>query len=337
MSRRVPVILFYNTCFGSYPDISRFECEARCEFIIDRSRIREADAVVFHLPSPREFGDAIKYPGQIWVGWSMESGANTPITSKPAIMRHFDLHMNFRRSADIWCPYLPWRADWERALAQPPFPKTAQAAAVHLQSAMIDRCGRNAYVAELMTHMAVDSYGRFRPNRPMPAPDRGPPTKLELIRGDRFCLAFENTIEPDYVTEKFYQPLLAGTVPVYRGAPNIDEFAPGDHCYIDATRFDSPRELAQYLSELACNEAAYSRYLEWRKQPLRRSFVELLERSAGESFCRLAALVAQRLNSIATERPRGRPIRPLGWRPYVRARLGSLRRRLIGSKTPKKV
>jgi hypothetical protein len=337
MGPRVPVVLFYNTCFGSYPDSSRFECQTPCEFIIDRSRIREADAVVFHLPSPREFGDAIKYPGQLWVGWSMESGANTPITSKPGVMRHFDLHMNFRRSADVWCPYLPPRADWEQALAQPPFPKTTQAPAVHLQSAMIDRCGRNAYVAELMTHTAVDSYGRFRPNRTMPVPDRGWTTKLELIRNYRFCLAFENTIEPDYVTEKFYQPLLAGTVPVYRGAPNIEEFAPGDHCYIDATRFDSPRELANYLNDLARDEEAYSRYLQWRSKPLRESFTELSERSTIEPFCGLAALVAQRLNSGATEWPRGRPIRPLGWRAYVRARLGRLRRRLASSETPKSV
>jgi hypothetical protein len=330
MGPRVPIILFYNSFFGSYPDSSRFECQALCEFTTDRARIREADAVVFHLPSPREFGDAIKYPGQLWVGWSMESGANTSITSKPAVMRHFDLHMNFRRSADVWCPYLPPRADWDRALAQPSLPKTAQAPAVHLQSAMNDRCGRNAYVSELTRHMRIDSYGLFRPNRPLPVPDRGPTTKLELIRDYRFCLAFENTIEPDYVTEKFYQPLLAGTVPVYRGAPNIEEFAPGDHCYIDASRFDAPRELARYLNELARDEAAYSRYLEWRTQPLRKSFVELLDRSAGEPFCRLATLVAQRLNGSAAERPRGRPILPLGWHPYVRTRLGRLRRRLIG-------
>lgn len=38
-------------------------------------------------------------------------------------------------------------------------------------------------------------------------------------------MAFENVIAMDYVTEKFYDPLIAGSVLVYLGAPNIADFA----------------------------------------------------------------------------------------------------------------
>lgn len=44
------------------------------------------------------------------------------------------------------------------------------------------------------------------------------------------------------MTEKFFNPLLAGTVPVYLGAPNIREFAPGENCFLDICTFDSPEE-----------------------------------------------------------------------------------------------
>eukprot|EP00960_Hanusia_phi_P059267 764116-Hanusia_phi.AAC.5 len=46
----------------------------------------------------------------------------------------------------------------------------------------------------------------------------------------------ENSFVDDYVTEKFYQALIAGSVPVYLGAPNIHEFAPSPNSFIDMRR-----------------------------------------------------------------------------------------------------
>jgi hypothetical protein len=37
----------------------------------------------------------------------------------------------------------------------------------------------------------------------------------------KFSLSFENCVEHDYVTEKFFQALHHGTVPIVIGAPNI--------------------------------------------------------------------------------------------------------------------
>jgi hypothetical protein len=118
-------------------------------------------------------------------------------------------------------------------------------------------------------------------------------------------------------------------VPVYRGAPNIDEFAPGDHCFIDANRFASVRDLASYLTYLAGDETAYSRYFDWRSRPLRESFITQLQEAEVAPFCRLAAIVAQMLDRGETERARCPPTRPFGWCAYARTRLGRLRRRLL--------
>lgn len=288
-------ILFYNSFFGSYPDWSKFCCSTSCHFTNDRRLIDEADAVIFHLPQLNEVGRVSKRPGQIWIAWSMESRGHTPIRNDPAFMRYFDMQMTFERSADIWCSYLPKRAEWEAALSKAPSPKTEAANVVMFQSATNDLSGRNAYAAELMTRIQVDSFGKFLNNRAITAPDFGMLTKLETISRYKFCIAFENTIENDYVTEKFFQPLLSGTVPIYMGAPNIDEFSPGDHCYIDARKFSSPQALAVYLTELATNDAEYARYFEWRRKPLRPAFSALLEENETEAFCRLAALVEKQL------------------------------------------
>ena len=74
---------------------------------------------------------------------------------------------------------------------------------------------------------------------------------MELYRQYKFVIAFENSRANDYVTEKFYDPLLAGAVPIYLGAPNIETFAPGENCSVDIRNFSSPKELAAFLIEAA--------------------------------------------------------------------------------------
>jgi hypothetical protein len=64
-------------------------------------------------------------------------------------------------------------------------------------------------------------------------------------------------------------------VPVYWGAPNIEDFAPGDHCYINAADFASAKDLANFLTSMTDEE--YMRYHEWRHKPLRESFVAMCE------------------------------------------------------------
>jgi len=305
------LVLFYNSAFGNYPKVSRYAAVPEVDFTTDRSRLREADAVVFHLPEAHHIRDAVKYPGQLWVGWSMESHANTRVRAETAAMAAFDFHMAFDRDSDVWCPYLPQLEQWQAAMAAPGDAASETVPAVLFQSANSDRCGRDPYLTELMTHMPFHSYGRFLNNRTLEGPDTGTPSKLAVLRRYRFTLGFENSMEPDYVTEKFFQPLLVGSVPVYRGAPNIAEFAPGADSFIDAAEL-TPRELAQRLQQLVADEVAYARFHDWRSRPLPESLVDLLQPIRVPPFERLARLVTDRLAARGA-RPEGRPTRPFGW------------------------
>jgi hypothetical protein len=321
---RSPLILFYNTCFGGYPDFTHFRCQVPCTFTTDRKRLPSADAVVFHLPGNREFMSARKYPHQLWVAWSMESRVNTPGALDARFMRAFDLTISVSRQADVWCPYLPTQSEWLCALGEElPGTRDEEAACLLMQSAQHNASQRNEFAAELMRHIKVHSYGKFLTNRTIDGPDEGPATKLKLIRRYKFCLALENTIEPDYVTEKFFQPLLAGSIPIYRGAPDVDDYAPGDHCYVDAQRFENPKALADYLNHLAHTPEEYAAYFAWRQKPLRPAFVKMLEAASTEVFCRLADVVHARLAGQAT--PHGRPFRPFGIRGVLQSNLSYAR------------
>jgi alpha(1,3/1,4) fucosyltransferase len=80
---------------------------------------------------------------------------------------------------------------------------------------------------------------------------RGPiETKKDVLNRYRFAICFENAREiEDYITEKLFDCLLAGTIPVYWGAPNIaDRVPPG--CFIDYRDFDSYEELYRHLVSL---------------------------------------------------------------------------------------
>jgi hypothetical protein len=62
--------------------------------------------------------------------------------------------------------------------------------------------------------------------------------KIDTISKYKFVLAFENTNSKDYVTEKIYHAFLAGTIPVYMGAPNAKNFIPFENSYINASGAD---------------------------------------------------------------------------------------------------
>ena len=135
-----------------------------------------------------------------------------------------------------------------------------------------------------MNHVVIDSYGQIANNRSLQE-DHGISTKLATIAGYRFTLALENTISHDYVTEKFLEPLLVGSVPIYLGAPNVDDFAPGEHCFININDFSSIRDLAKYISTMSDDE--YMSFHEWRTQQLRPWFVEKQRLYSESPFTRL--------------------------------------------------
>jgi hypothetical protein len=59
----------------------------------------------------------------------------------------------------------------------------------------------------------------------------------ELIKSAMFTLAFENSAEPDYLTEKYFLPLKLGSVPIVYSARNTWEYEPGPNSVIDAAQY----------------------------------------------------------------------------------------------------
>ncbi|CAM3655677.1 glycosyltransferase family 10 domain-containing protein [Polynucleobacter brandtiae] len=74
--------------------------------------------------------------------------------------------------------------------------------------------------------------------------------KRSVLAKTRFCICFENARDiRGYLTEKIFDSLLAGCIPIYWGEPNIDEYIP-QACYIDFRKFQSYEALYQYLTNM---------------------------------------------------------------------------------------
>jgi hypothetical protein len=78
-------------------------------------------------------------------------------------------------------------------------------------------------------------------------------SKYETLSKYRFAICYENMRLAGYITEKIFDCLFTGTVPVYLGAPDIESYIPAD-CYIDMRKFKDFGGLRDYLHWISEDE-----------------------------------------------------------------------------------
>lgn len=74
-------------------------------------------------------------------------------------------------------------------------------------------------------------------------------SKIDTISSYRFCLCIENYSYPGYVTEKIIDCFIAGVIPIYYGAPDIDDLIPSN-TFINLKDFDSLESLFVHLNSI---------------------------------------------------------------------------------------
>lgn len=84
-------------------------------------------------------------------------------------------------------------------------------------------------------------------------------SKAETLKKYRFSICYENMKEiPDYITEKIFDSMSAGCIPVYWGAANIEELVP-KNCFIDRRQFSSYGELYNFMVTMSVDQ--YNEYI----------------------------------------------------------------------------
>ncbi len=94
--------------------------------------------------------------------------------------------------------------------------------------------------------------------RPFPSYRGAIGSKFEAYGIAKFGVCYENTKDlPNYITEKIFDCMMEGCVPVYWGANNALDFIPGS-CFIDRRDFANTAQLHDFL--VSMDEAAYAKY-----------------------------------------------------------------------------
>ena len=124
--------------------------------------------------------------------------------------------------------------------------------------------------------------------------------KGETLGKYTFALCFENQILKGWITEKIFDCLFCGTIPVYWGAPDIEDVIP-EECFIDMRRFAGYAELRSYLKSLSAAEVrAYReqaraflespRFQPYTKQAFAGLIGRIVEKDAGVRLCSPVAI-----------------------------------------------
>ncbi|CAI2735501.1 unnamed protein product [Schistosoma spindalis] len=115
------------------------------------------------------------------------------------------------------------------------------------------------------TPSAVDIYGGCGT---MTCPREVDAQCFSLLRKHyKFYLSFENSLCPDYITEKIHRnALINNVIPVVMGA-SYEEYkrVTPPHSFIHVDQFESPEKLANYLKYLDRNDTAYNEYFAWHE------------------------------------------------------------------------
>lgn len=154
-------------------------------------------------------------PHQKLALFSMESEAHYPQLRLEDAREEYDIVGTTRRDSDVPLLYGSWA---EYNFMQPAAPKTARAMVIAAISNCNSANNRLDILQKLIEYgVSIDSIGKCVHNVDF-APDKisdRQKAKFELLRPYKFTFAFENSNVRDYVTEKYWTALVAGSVPLY--------------------------------------------------------------------------------------------------------------------------
>ncbi|XP_034474398.1 alpha-(1,3)-fucosyltransferase B [Drosophila innubila] len=251
---------------------------SKCRVTNNRQRLSESLVILFYASNmkPHDF-PMPRSSRHLWAMLHEESPRNVPYVPHDEFLQHFNYTSTFSRYSDmpLTTQYLPQVSDLTQLdyhtghLSKQAFQfNGGLASVVFLQTDCNTMSGREDYVRELMKHMKVDSYGGCLHNRDLPDSlqkdylnNLYSPELLRFLAHYKFMIAIENGVCEDYITEKFWRPLMIGVIPIYFGSPSIRDWQPKNKSAIYIDDFPNAGALAAFLNQLADNDTEYMSYL----------------------------------------------------------------------------
>ena len=263
----------------------------RCLFNYDN---KHSDAILYYGVST-EFHFERIFEKQIVVVFTMEAESGRFCHFPPP--SKYDIKISYKRNSTI--PYLFLCYDNQAKRMLEMGKPNVSAKNKKLVASFTKNCApnykwRTNYFKELMKYVHVDQWGKCLRNTPgdfwkTRANENFTELKIDFLRKNpyKFLLAFENTVDGDYITEKIYDAYLSHTIPIFYGDKSVFDLVPGKSTFIYANDY-TPKQLAELIKRIDNNDTLYRQYFNWDLSIIR----ELDEKYCSEYFmCRLCEKV----------------------------------------------
>ncbi|KRZ77246.1 CDK5 regulatory subunit-associated protein 1 [Trichinella papuae] len=149
----------------------------------------------------------------------------------------------------------------EESIGTSPFQPNRTRLAFWIASKCSSHSGREWLVQRLAQYVPIDTYGACG-TLPLARAAFDHDRQRSLAKLYKFRIVFENTVCRDYMTERFFEALIDGSVPVVLRRADYESIAP-EHSFIAADDFSSAKQLADYLNYLDKNTEQYAKYFHW--------------------------------------------------------------------------
>uniref|UniRef100_A0A672GVG0 Fucosyltransferase n=1 Tax=Salarias fasciatus TaxID=181472 RepID=A0A672GVG0_SALFA len=272
-----------------------------CTVTGDRSMYNKADAVIMRHRDVKLDKEAPLPPeprplAQKWIWFDTE-----PPTIVLRLWEYegiYNLTLSYREDSDTFVPYgyvipnvlldkvPPARFAYPLSSSSDPRPGFVAWVVSHWTKSM----ERVLFYNHLKEYIKIDIFGRAGTTSLPPGGD----SVVQMIRQYRFYLAFENSQHTDYITEKLWNAVNGGAIPVVLGPSrkNYERFLPPE-AFIHVDDFPTVRELAQYLLKVKDSPSLIQMHLSWR-----RDYSLYMTSMWGEFYCTACKAVRMRKGKI---------------------------------------
>ncbi|KAF8817913.1 putative Alpha-(1,3)-fucosyltransferase 11 [Cardiosporidium cionae] len=263
-----------------------------CEWTMDLAQYDKADAVAYHFAGPWSPPDANK----LSIGFCREAFFDHlhhfyPTTNEPSHWQ-YNVSATHQLKSEIPFHYVRMHSVELGRKRRPVF-KEMERAATLISSRCRSYTQRLELAQLLAKQIPVYFYGKCLNNKEWPS-DVGKNDLQGLMGRHILNFAFENTNSEDYVTEKLFNALASGAIPVYHGTNTVDKFLPSPDSIIRVSDFKSVEALGNYLKRVISDEALFNFHHSWRYKELPNTLLDRFEFIKERWECRVCKYVYSR-------------------------------------------
>ncbi|KAI9620723.1 hypothetical protein H4Q26_013390 [Puccinia striiformis f. sp. tritici PST-130] len=241
-------------------------------------------------------------PGQLHGFWSLESAEYYPQIKRARqqlVMKDpkaFDFEVTYKTSSDFPIPYAYGFIDFRKASLAFEARRQDKIAAAFISNC--DPLNNRTQILQQLIDLLPGQIFNLNPlTNDQPATQVVPlEEKMRIIQRYKFTIAFENSNEEDYVTEKYYQALEAGSIPIHLGQTpeQFEKFKPSTNSTLNVADFKTVEALADRIKQIAHDRVSFESMLAWKNEQFPERFEEILGYGKLHEACRIAKFLRRK-------------------------------------------